>query len=101
MCLSFFVSFLPSTEASPPTTPAVDVPEALARSSRRSSAGTPPSSATRAGSPRPATTARGELITEALQKAGNEGKCTIGLDVAASEFHVKDKDAYDLDFKYV
>ena len=47
------------------------------------------------------TTARGELITEALQKAGHEGKCTIGLDVEASEFRVKDKDVYDLDFKFV
>jgi enolase len=41
-----------------------------------------------------------ELIVEAIQKAGYDGKCTIGLDVAASEFKVKGKDAYDLDFKY-
>merc|ERR1719343_1779554 len=41
-----------------------------------------------------------ELIMEALKKAGHEDKCTIGLDVAASEFRVKDKDEYDLDFKY-
>jgi len=41
-----------------------------------------------------------ELIMEALKKAGYEDKCTIGLDVAASEFKVKDKDEYDLDFKY-
>lgn len=41
-----------------------------------------------------------ELIMEALKKAGYEDKCTIGLDVAASEFKVKDEDAYDLDFKY-
>lgn len=41
-----------------------------------------------------------ELIMEALKKAGYEDKCTIGLDVAASEFRVKDKDEYDLDFKY-
>lgn len=41
-----------------------------------------------------------ELIMEAIKKAGYEGKCTIGLDVAASEFKVKGKDAYDLDFKY-
>jgi len=41
-----------------------------------------------------------ELIMEAISKAGYEGKCTIGLDVAASEFKVKDKDGYDLDFKY-
>ncbi|GMH81867.1 hypothetical protein TrST_g8355 [Triparma strigata] len=41
-----------------------------------------------------------ELIMEAVKKAGYEGKCTIGLDVAASEFKVKGKDEYDLDFKY-
>lgn len=41
-----------------------------------------------------------ELIMEAVKKAGYEGKCTIGLDVAASEFKVKGEDAYDLDFKY-
>lgn len=41
-----------------------------------------------------------ELIMEALKKSGYEDKCTIGLDVAASEFKVKDQDAYDLDFKY-
>jgi len=41
-----------------------------------------------------------ELIMEAISKAGYDGKCTIGLDVAASEFKVKDEDGYDLDFKY-
>jgi enolase len=41
-----------------------------------------------------------ELIMEAIAKAGYDGKCTIGLDVAASEFKVKDEDGYDLDFKY-
>jgi enolase len=41
-----------------------------------------------------------ELIMEAIQKAGYHGKCTIGMDVAASEFKVKNQDAYDLDFKY-
>ena len=41
-----------------------------------------------------------ELIMEALKKAGYEDKCTIGLDVAASEFKVKGEDGYDLDFKY-
>jgi len=41
-----------------------------------------------------------ELIMEALEKSGHTDKCTIGLDVAASEFKVKGKDAYDLDFKY-
>merc|ERR1719476_134813 len=42
-----------------------------------------------------------ELIMEAIDKAGYSGKCTVGLDVAASEFKVKStpagKDAvYDL-----
>ena len=41
-----------------------------------------------------------ELIMEAIEKAGYTGKCTIGLDVAASEFKVKGQDGYDLDFKY-
>ncbi|EEC42998.1 plastidic enolase [Phaeodactylum tricornutum CCAP 1055/1] len=41
-----------------------------------------------------------ELIMEAISKAGYDGKCKIGLDVAASEFKVKGKDEYDLDFKY-
>lgn len=41
-----------------------------------------------------------ELIMEAVKKAGYDGKCSIGLDVAASEFKVKGQDAYDLDFKY-
>jgi enolase len=40
-----------------------------------------------------------ELIVEAIEKAGYTGKCTIGLDVAASEFKVKGQDGYDLDFK--
>jgi len=40
-----------------------------------------------------------ELIMEAISKAGYEGKCTVGLDVAASEFKVKGEDKYDLDFK--
>jgi enolase len=41
-----------------------------------------------------------ELIMEAISNAGYNGKCTIGLDVAASEFKVKGEDGYDLDFKY-
>lgn len=41
-----------------------------------------------------------ELIMEAINKTGYTGKCTIGMDVAASEFKVKDKDGYDLDFKH-
>jgi len=45
-----------------------------------------------------------ELIMEAIAAAGHDGKCTVGLDVAASEFKVKPgpigADAmYDLDFK--
>jgi len=41
-----------------------------------------------------------DLIMEALKRAGYEDKCSIGLDVAASEFKVKGEDMYDLDFKY-
>jgi enolase len=42
-----------------------------------------------------------ELIMEAITKAGyNTDVVKIGLDVAASEFKVKGKDQYDLDFKY-
>jgi len=38
-------------------------------------------------------------VMEAITKAGYEGICDIGLDVAASEFKIKGEDAYDLDFK--
>merc|ERR1719160_179811 len=37
-----------------------------------------------------------ELVMEAITKAGYEGKCKIGMDVAASEFKVEGKDCYDL-----
>lgn len=37
------------------------------------------------------------LIMEAIEKAGYQGKIQIGMDVAASEFHREGK--YDLDFK--
>ena len=37
-----------------------------------------------------------ELIMEAIQKAGYDGKCKVGMDVAASEFKVEGKDIYDL-----
>ena len=42
-----------------------------------------------------------ELVMEAIETAGYAGKCTVGLDVAASEFKVKDSPAgegakYDL-----
>ena len=33
---------------------------------------------------------------EAIKKAGYEGKCKIGMDVAASEFKVEGEDCYDL-----
>ncbi len=42
-----------------------------------------------------------ELIIEAIEKAGYKGRCSVGLDVAASEFKVKGEDAYDLDFKTI
>lgn len=38
-----------------------------------------------------------ELLSEAIKKAGYEGKIKIGLDVASSEFYKEEK--YDLDFK--
>ncbi|KZS93526.1 enolase [Sistotremastrum niveocremeum HHB9708] len=38
-----------------------------------------------------------ELLTEAIKKAGYEGKISIALDVASSEFYKDGK--YDLDFK--
>merc|ERR1719473_1401205 len=37
-----------------------------------------------------------ELVMEAIKAAGYEGKCKIGMDVAASEFKVEGKDCYDL-----
>jgi len=37
-----------------------------------------------------------ELIMEAIKKAGYEGKCKVGMDVAASEFKVEGEDVYDL-----
>mmetsp|Transcript_10356 Transcript_10356/g.27478 ORF Transcript_10356/g.27478 Transcript_10356/m.27478 type:complete len:352 (-) Transcript_10356:43-1098(-) len=40
-----------------------------------------------------------ELVMEAIKTAGYEGKCEIGMDVAASEFKVEGENAYDLDFK--
>ena len=36
-----------------------------------------------------------ELVMEAIELAGYKGKCTVGLDVAASEFKVKDSPAGD------
>lgn len=40
-----------------------------------------------------------QMIMEAAEKAGYVDKISVGLDVASSEFKVKDQDAYDLDFK--
>merc|ERR1712025_1466418 len=37
-----------------------------------------------------------ELIMEAIKAAGYDGKCKVGMDVAASEFKVEGKDEYDL-----
>jgi enolase len=42
-----------------------------------------------------------DMIMEAADKAGYLNKISVGLDVASSEFKVKDMDAYDLDFKAV
>jgi enolase len=40
-----------------------------------------------------------DMIMEASEKAGYLNKVSVGLDVASSEFKVKGKNAYDLDFK--
>jgi len=40
-----------------------------------------------------------DMLMEASEKAGYLDKISIGLDVASSEFKVKDKNEYDLDFK--
>lgn len=40
-----------------------------------------------------------QMIMEAAEKAGYTDKVSVGLDVASSEFKIKGKDAYDLDFK--
>merc|ERR550525_366490 len=40
-----------------------------------------------------------DVLMDAIQKSGHEGKVKIGTDVAASEFYVADKKVYDLDFK--
>merc|ERR1712187_491065 len=37
-----------------------------------------------------------ELIMEAITKAGYKDKCSVGMDVAASEFKTEGKDEYDL-----
>ena len=40
-----------------------------------------------------------ELLMEAIKDAGYEGRISVGLDVASSEFKVEGEDKYDLDFK--
>lgn len=40
-----------------------------------------------------------DLLMEAIHKAGHSGKIDLGMDVAASEFYVPEKNVYDLDFK--
>lgn len=40
-----------------------------------------------------------ELITDAIKKAGYEGRMNIAMDVASSEFYKEDAKKYDLDFK--
>jgi enolase len=39
------------------------------------------------------------MLMEAIENAGHLSKCTVGLDVASSEFKVDGENAYDLDFK--
>merc|ERR1719293_110603 len=41
-----------------------------------------------------------ELVMEAIEKAGYKDKCSIGMDVAASEFKVEGEDCYDLGLWY-
>jgi len=40
-----------------------------------------------------------ELVKEAIARAGYTDKVRIGMDIAASEFYLSEKKAYDLDFK--
>merc|ERR1719243_351534 len=37
-----------------------------------------------------------QLVMEAIEKAGYKDKCSVGMDVAASEFKVEGEDCYDL-----
>merc|ERR1712066_561992 len=37
-----------------------------------------------------------ELVMEAIEKSGYKDKCSVGMDVAASEFKVEGQDCYDL-----
>lgn len=40
-----------------------------------------------------------ELLTTAIENAGHTGNVKLGLDVAASEFYLEDKNAYDIYYK--
>lgn len=40
-----------------------------------------------------------DLLMEAIKKAGYEKEVKLGMDVAASEFHVPESNSYNLDFK--
>merc|ERR1711870_173167 len=40
-----------------------------------------------------------DVLMDAIQQSGHEGKVKIGTDVAASEFYVAESGKYDLDFK--
>lgn len=40
-----------------------------------------------------------EILSEAIEKAGYSGKIKIGMDIAASEFYIKETGKYDLGFK--
>jgi enolase len=40
-----------------------------------------------------------QLLVAAIEKAGHSGKICIGADPASSEFYIKEKGVYDLDFK--
>jgi len=39
------------------------------------------------------------LLIDAIEKAGHQGKVSLAMDVAASEFFISEKNTYDLDFK--
>ncbi|KAJ8612235.1 hypothetical protein CTAYLR_002945 [Chrysophaeum taylorii] len=41
-----------------------------------------------------------ELVMAAIKAAGHDGKCSVGLDVASSEFKVEGEDCYDLGIFY-
>jgi len=40
-----------------------------------------------------------DLLMESIHKSGHAGKVQLGMDVAAAEFYLPEKNVYDLDFK--